>query len=309
MLTAHLVRDDGTRAVLESLEALLEGPDAAALERLGEVFGLDAESLEDCRRGEQRPRVDEQDDYVFIVVYGMMGAAQEGEYSPRKLAIYCGARFLITVHRERPLTIVQAHTRAARNKLKSLGRGVDQLLFTLIDKMVDKYLTVVQSYEDKLEEFEKLAATITESPGWLEDATDLRRQLLELRRIANSTREVVVELSGDCELITEEVRRRFAHVVDHLRQVVDNIDGLRELLNSVRDNYRALVANRTNEIMMMLTLVATVLLPISVIAGIYGMNVPLWPASDSPMSFWLVIGAMGAVAASMILYFRARRWI
>ena len=164
MLTAHLVRDDGTRAVLESLEALvdawdpararvwvdLEGPDAAALERLGEVFGLDAESLEDCRRGEQRPRVDEQDDYVFIVVYGMMGAAQEGEYSPRKLAIYCGARFLITVHRERPLTIVQAHTRAARNKLKSLGRGVDQLLFTLIDKMVDKYLTVVQSYEAKM---------------------------------------------------------------------------------------------------------------------------------------------------------------
>ena len=99
------------------------------------------------------------------------------------------------------------------------------------------------------------------------------------------------------------------HIGDHLTKVVEVVDGLRDLLNGVRDNYHSALAHRMNKVMKTLTIFATVLLPLSLMAGIYGMNLPLWPASDDPYSFWLVICSMATIAAGLLLYFRTRRWL
>jgi magnesium transporter len=114
---------------------------------------------------------------------------------------------------------------------------------------------------------------------------------------------------GECDYVNTDLETRFSHVRDHLTQVVEHIERLRELLNSGRDNYHALIADRMADTVKTLTVFASVILPVSLVAGIYGMNLPVWPPSGEAWSFWVVLGAMGAIAVALLAYFRRRRWI
>ena len=145
---------------------------------------------------------------------------------------------------------------------------------------------------------------------FLTQLSQLRRELLEVRHIAASQRELVVLIAkGECDYVNAELETRFSHVRDHLTQVVEHIERLRELLNGARDNYHALITDRMADTVKTLTVFASVILPVSLVAGIYGMNVPVWPPSGESWSFWVVLGAMGAIAVALLVYFRTRRWI
>ena len=114
---------------------------------------------------------------------------------------------------------------------------------------------------------------------------------------------------GKYDFVSETLSQQFPHVCDHLSQVVDTVDSLRETIVSIRDNYHAALTRRTNEIMKVLTVFAAIMLPLTLIAGIYGMNLPLWPPSNQPFSFWGVLGVMTTIAAVMLLYFWRRKWL
>lgn len=323
MLTAFCRHADGRCETLHETEGIaaawseggtalwvdLEAAGEEELQDIGKVFQLDAEALEDCIHGEQRPRTDEFDGYVFLVLYGMQSVEQSAEFDPRKLAAFVGERFLVTVHREPLLIVGGVRARCERRTSQMLGRGVDFVLFTVIDGMVDKYTTVLESYEDQLDGLEEASLSLTNHDSFLADLSALRRKLLELRRIAASQIELIAPLAkGECEWISESLERRFSHVRDHLAHVVERIDGFRELLNGVRDNHHTALANRMNAVMKTLTVFASILLPLSVVAGIYGMNLALWPGPENPLGFWVVLAAMAGIAAVLLVYFHRRKW-
>lgn len=288
----------------------LEEPEEGELRALTGIFQLDETSLEDCLHGEQRPRIDEFDAYIFIVLYGLVGLHDPSEFDPRKLAAFCGTRFLITVHREPLRTVRTVLDRCSRNAAGMLAKGVDSILYSIIDGMVDKYVVVADRYEGQLEQLEERSLEPTVDEQILADSATVRRDLLHLRSLAASQRELLTPVAkGECDYVSDSLEQRFSHVRDHLSQVIDLVDALRERLNGIRDNYHTALANRTNAIMKTLTIFATILLPLTFIAGVYGMNLPSWPPPEHPLSFWGVLAAMIAVAAVLLVYFRRTRWL
>lgn len=287
-----------------------EKPAEADLGALRDLMGLDQASLEDCLHGEQRPRIDEFDDYIFIVLYGLVGLDNPSEFDPRKLAAFCGTRFLITVHREPLRTVRTVLERCGRNAAGALAKGVDSILYSIIDGMVDKYVVVADRYEGELEQLEEKSLDPTVDEQILADSGTVRRDLLHLRSLATSQRELLTPVAkGEYDYVSDSLEQQFSHVRDHLSQVIDLVDALRERLNGIRDNYHTALADRTNVIMKTLTIFATIMLPLTFIAGLYGMNLPLWPPPEHPLSFWGVLVAMVAVAAVLLAYFRRKRWL
>jgi magnesium transporter len=116
-------------------------------------------------------------------------------------------------------------------------------------------------------------------------------------------------MRGEYDFISDDVERRFSHVYDHLTKTIELIDNLRELLHGVRDSYQAVVANRMNAVMKTLTIFASLFLPLTLIAGIYGMNTPLWPDPTKIITFWGIIALMAIVSVVMLFFFRRRRWL
>jgi magnesium transporter len=324
MFTAFARWSDGSTRQLETIDALadawaedqavvwvdLEEPTQDELQSLGHGIGADEAALEDCLHGEQRPRIDEYEDHIFVLLYGAIGPEPDPRFDPRKLAIFCSRRLLITVHPEPLRTIKNIRERCIRYPAKVLVGGVDAFLHQIIDMIVDNFVDMADKYEVRLEEMEEQSLSRHVDESILEDVLALRRELLELRRVAASQRELLTPLAeGGFDYVSEELAQRFSHVRDHLVKVVELIDAQRERLAGVRDNYHTALAVRTNEIMKTLTVFAAVLLPLSVIAGIYGMNLSVWPPAENPLSFWSIMGVMIAMGGGLLLYFKRRGWI
>ncbi|HEX8203767.1 MAG TPA: magnesium transporter CorA family protein [Isosphaeraceae bacterium] len=324
MLTAFVHSPDGVTRKVDSVDAVraawqqpdvrvwvdLETPEEAELRALREVFHLDEEALQDCLQGEQWPRIDDFDAYIFLVLYGLFGLKERGDVDPHKLAVFCGPRFLITVHREPLLTVRLVKARCGRHPESVIARGVDYTLCTIIDLMVDNYLRVAERYEQRLDALEDQSFRPDVDETLLSGLAELRRDLLELRRLAASQQELLRPLMlGEYDFVSGSLSQQFQHVRDHLSQVIDTVNGLRELLGGVYNNYHSVLTGRTNEIMKLLTIFAGILLPLTLIAGIYGMNLEGLPAAKHPMSFWWVLGGMAGIALILYWSFRRRKWL
>jgi magnesium transporter len=323
MLTAFVYSAAGTLEKVDSIEAIvsawqqpdvrvwidIESVEEQELLALRDLFQLDCEALQDCLEGEQWPRIDEFDEHIFLVVYGLFGLKERGEVDPHKLAVFCGARFLITVHRQPLLTVRQVKARCGRHPEHSIGRGLDFVLCSIIDLMVDNYLRVADRYQERLDGLEDESFRADVGAELLSQLADLRRDLLELRRLATSQRDLLRPLiHGEYDFVSSSLSQQFHHVQDHLSQVIESVNSLRELLGGVYQNYHSALTNRTNETMKVLTIYAGILLPLTLIAGIYGMNLPI-PAADQPWSFWLVLGLMIGITVLLYYNFRRRKWI
>ena len=183
-------------------------------------------------------------------------------------------------------------------------------MYSIIDGMTDRYGMMAEALETRLDQIEDRSLLPHIDEAFLPDLSQLRRELLELRHIAASQRDVLVPIAkGECDYIGQQLETRFSHVRDHLTQVVEQIERLRELLNAARDNYHSAIAGRMADTIKTLTVFASVLLPLSLVAAVYGMNLPVWPPSGETWSFWAVLGGMAVIGAGLLAYFRSRRWI
>ena len=289
----------------------VEQPAEGELAALRDIFGFAQEAIEDCVSGEQRPRVDEFADHVFFIVYGVFGAEDgEGELSPRKLGIFCAQRYVVTVHAQSMRTISTLRRRAASQKAQLLRRGVDHLLYVIIDAVVDNYVLLVEAFQDRLERLEEKSLDPDVDRSLLADLSDLRRDLVNMRRLAASHRDMLQEIvDGEYELISEALEQKFDHVLDHLLKAQELLDGLREIMYGVRDNYHSTLSNRLNEVMKTLTIFASILLPLSLISGLLGMNIEIWPTAETPYAFEAVVALMVIIALGMLYFFRRRKWL
>ncbi len=302
--TARALREPGSQIWLD-----MEEPDEWSLALLGEAFSLHPLAIEDCLHGEQRPRIDPYDGYIFMVLYTAMLSDERDFIGSRELAIFCSSQFLITIHHEPLECLKKIQERCGRDPENVLGRGMDHLLHMVADTLMDGYQPFLDRLESEAAQLEDEALFDPQS-DILERISNIRTELMQARRYLSPQREAVAQLArGEYTFIGRNIQPYFRDVFDHLVRITEDIELYRDQITSARELFMSAMSQRSNETVKRLTIFATIMLPLTLISGIYGMNFHrLWPPVDHPYGFWLVMAAMVFVAVGLLYTFRRWRW-
>jgi magnesium transporter len=286
----------------------LETPHPEEAEILSRVFGFHPLAIEDCWHEPQHPKVDDYGNYLFVVVHGVRYDAERDEFPTHELNIFLGPNFLVTFHTFHSRSIESVQTNLRRNP-QIMSRGTDFLLHQILDRVIDNYFPKLDIIEDKIDALENDLVT-SPRPELLPRIFDLRHTIAHLRRVATQEREVLIQISqGEFPFVSEKAQIYFKDIYDHLFRIVEVADNLREALNVMVQVYVSMVSNQLNHTMRVLTVIATMMLPLTVITGIYGMNFDVMPELRWRYGYYGVLLAMAAVAGGMLLYFRRRNWL
>lgn len=283
--------------------------DVELLRKLGEHFGLHPLALEDVLHVPQRPKVEEFEGHFFIVMQIPSWDEQLG-VTFEQASLFLGPDFLITLQ-ENPLTDVFEPVRARLRSGRGYGRTRrhDYLAYALLDSMVDRFFPVLESLGEAIEllEDELLDRPTRDS---LVRLHTLKRTLMVVRRNVWPVRELFTTLIRDeTGLITHETTLFFRDCYDHAIRLMDVIENYRDLTASMMDIYLSSVGMRTNEVMRVLTVVSTIFIPLTFIAGVYGMNFEIIPGLKSPHGFMFCMAGMLALSLGMLAIFRRNKWI
>jgi len=283
--------------------------------RMGEVFQLHPLALEDVVNVPQRPKVEEYEDQLVIITRMVVPRRSGGFCHKEQVSFILGKHYLLTVQEEpKRDTFSSVRDRIRTNKGSIRKRGADYLAYTLIDTIIDGFFPVLESYGELIEDLEEEVVT-NPTRKTLEQIHTLKRELLNLRRAIWPQRDAINALIRDeNHLISSEVRVYLRDCADHATQVLDMVETYRELASSLMDIYISSVGNRMNEIMKLLTVISSIFIPLTFIAGIYGMNFNTeqspWnmPELNSPFGYLLCWALMATIAGGMIYFFWKRGW-
>jgi magnesium transporter len=291
----------------------VSGNDAEGLERLRLQFGFHPLAIEDCLQFDQRPKLEEYKDHLFLVTQGF---SSEGS-SVRTLQLhelhaFLGKNYLVTVHSDPLPALEQVWTRVSTTPAP-LERGVDFVYYLIADRVVDENFPILDRLADELEELEDRVLGRAEKAD-LARIFELKRHLVMMRKVLSPQRDTMAMLArrGDPR-VSERTSLYFRDVHDHLARLNESIEANRDLLSNALDAYLSAVSNRTNEIMKHLTLLSAVFLPLAFIVGFFGQNfdnllwIQHWQSSDALMHAMLWLCVLTPIA--MLLWFRFRRWI
>ncbi len=275
--------------------------------RIAKELALHPLALEDARKRHQRPKVDQYEGHYFIVFYAVDGGP-DGEARFHEVSVFIIGHALVTVHEGGVAALAEVEVRFREGRIGTVG----QLLHGLLDAMVDGYFPLVDAIGDRLDELEEtviVASGAPQSRPALRELFQIKRRMLALRQRVAPEREVLAVLArGDLGLFEREIIVYFQDVYDHIVRVTDEIDIFREIASNVIDAHLAAVSNRLNEVMKVVTSLATVLLVVSVVTGFFGMNFTGLPF-DSAVAMWGAIGGMVAASIALTGLFRARGWL
>lgn len=282
-------------------------PESKDFDDLAREFGFHPLAIEDCKKGHQRPKIDEYQGYYFMVLYEaeMCG---EDSLELRELSIFLGPNYLVTVHSEK-IRAIKTAERLWREWTDLAERRTGLVTYLLVDSIVDDYLPLLDSISDKLEDLEE---QIFEdfNPGSLQEIFNIKKQLLFLRRAVVPLRDVFNTLQRrEQPIFSRETMVYFQDVYDHLIRVADMIDTLRDLIASAMDAYLSVSGNRMNVIMKRLTSISTILMSITLVAGIYGMNFQFMPELGWRYGYTGALTSMLVIGLALYFYFRKINWL
>lgn len=285
------------------------------LKRIGKVFNLHPLVLEDIVNVPQRPKVEDYEDQLLIVSRMVMLEPIEQGFLSEQVSFILGRHYLLTVQEEPEydsFNFVRERIRSNKGIIRK--QGADYLAYALLDSIIDGFFPVLEAYGERLEDLEN---EVVEKPNrkTLEKIHGLKRELLTLRRSIWPQRDAINSLIRDGnDLISADVRVYLRDCYDHTVQVLDMVETYRELASSLMDVYLSSVSNRMNEIMKTLTVISAIFIPLTFVAGIYGMN---FNTEMSPWNmpelnwYWgypACLGLMAAIAAVLVFFFWRRGW-
>lgn len=286
--------------------------DVEVLGKLGEIFDLHPLALEDVVHLGQRPKVDDYEDLLFIVLQHL--SWQEEQIIDRQVAIFVGERFVLTLHPSGLDLLQSIRERLARPKSRMRARGTGYLAYAIVDLVVDSSFPVLGAVGDHLEAIEDRIIAGAESED-LEALQDVRREVMHLRQILWPQREALARLAReDQELLIEDGRLYLRDCYDHAVQALESTETYREMASSLFDVYLSTLSQKLNDVMRVLTIISTVFIPLGFLAGVFGMNFDTSSPFNMPELHWR-FGYMGfwvaavALAVGMITYFRRKRWL
>lgn len=283
--------------------------DTQAIEAIGSQFGLHPLTIEDILNTEQRPKVEEYDRLLYLVLKIVTPDQSPGEIETEQLSLVLGEDFVLSFQERESgvLETVRARLRHGRGKIRQ--RGADYLAYALMDAVIDQYFVTLEQLGEFIEDLED---TVTTKPvrGHIAEIHRLKRTMLVLRRATWPLREELARLEkDDSGLVADGTRIYLRDLYDHTIQIIDSIEANRDILSGMHDIYLSGISNRMTEIMKVLTVIATIFIPLTFIAGIYGMNFEHMPELGWRWGYFAALGFMGALAAGMLAWFRAQRWI
>lgn len=278
--------------------------DDAILRAIAEQFDLHPLLVEDVVHQQHRPKLDVSQDQVFVVWLTPEHPRGDGIVTS-EIDAFLGPDYLITMRASSDVSVSHAVAEAAR----SATRGPDWILHAIIDRLVDSVLPIADALGDDLDDIEDALLGAPRSED-LKRLYAVRRRLVQLHRIVAPERDILRGLARERAVVSEDAYRYFQDVGDHLARVEDSIETYRDVAAAAMDIYLSAQSNRMNEIMKQLTVVATIFMPLTLISGIYGMNVikGMWPPVLAQWSFGAIIVTMLAIAAGMAVYFRRKNW-
>jgi magnesium transporter len=290
----------------------ITAPAPADVERLGKEYPIfHPLDLEDCLSRIERPKIDEYDNYLFIVQHFPVWDSKRRVSRAAQVDYFIGAGFVVTVHEGdlKPLQdLFEQCSGSEEIRQKYMESGASYLLHTIIDRLVDNILPMLYKVDANIRMIEDTMFEI-DTRKTIQDISIIRRDVISLRRILRPQLSILFNLEQiDRPFIREELDVYFGDILDHLQKARDIIDEDMDIIAGLADTVDALSAHRINEVMRILTVISVLMLPLTLISGILGMNIPL-PLPQHGVSFWGTIGAMFLVAFGMLLYFRYRRWL
>jgi magnesium transporter len=280
--------------------------DAATLSRIAQVFGLHPLAMEDAVNLHQRPKFEDYDQHDFIV---LRMPERGGSFTTEQVSLCLGDRFVVTFQ-ERAGDVFDP----VRNRLKNpqstiRSRGADYLAYALIDAVTDAYFPVLEAFGERLEVLED-EVVARSSPALIEDIHALRHQLRTIRGAVWPLRDMLAAvLRDDGARVSVATRVYLRDCQDHTFQLIDMIETYREIASGLVDIHLSSQANRTNEVMQVLTLIATIFIPLTFVVGVYGMNFDIMPELHWRWGYPAVMLGMAALAAGLTIWFRRKGWL
>jgi magnesium transporter len=282
-------------------------PTSNDFEELAREFGFHPLSIEDCRHSHQRPKIEEYPGYYFIVLYEAELDSHRLEL--RELGIFFGRNYVVTVHSQ-PIRAIDTAGRLWREWKEDLAdQGTGLLAYLIIDAAVDDYLPVLDALSDRIEDLEeRIFAEHQTEP--VREIFRIKKQLLFLRRAATPLRDVFnTMLRREQPIFSRETAIYFQDVFDHLIRVSDTIDSLREMLTATMDAYLSIAGNRMNMVMKRLTAISAILMSVTLVAGIYGMNFLYMPELGWRYGYIGALISMVLIGLAIYYYFRRIKWL
>jgi len=275
---------------------------------LAEEFNFHPLSIEDCRHAHQRPKVEEYQGYYFMVLYEAELAGPTDHLELRELNIFLGSNYLVTVH-SRPIRAVDTAGRLWKEWLDRADHGAGMIAYLLIDAIVDDYMPLLDILSERMDDLEdKIFGDF--QPETIQEIFRVKKQLLYLRRSITPLRDVFnTMLRREQPIFARETHVYFQDVFDHIIRVADTIDTLRDMLSSTMEAYLSVSGNRMNMVMKRLTSVATILMSVTLIAGIYGMNFEFMPELRWKYGYIFALSSIVAVGFGIYFYLRKVKWL
>ena len=283
--------------------------DVSVIEKLGLHYGIHPLLLEDILHPAQRPKAEDFQNYVYIVLRMLTADGEDGAIVSEQVSIVVGDNFVITFQ-ETPGDVfdpIRDRIRTDKGRIRKMG--ADYLAYSLLDIIVDHYFVVLERVGERIAAVEDEVVTrpTTET---IRQMHGLKNEMIFLRRSVWPLREVVSSLErGESVLFSKNTLVYLRDVYDHTIQVIDTVEGFRDTLSSMLDIYLSSINNRLSEVMKVLTIISTIFIPLTFIAGVYGMNFDNMPELRTRYGYFVVLGFMFTVALGMLALFRKRKWL
>jgi magnesium transporter len=288
----------------------MEEPTEADERVLLEVFNFHPLTIEDCRENRHYPKIEEFPGYLYFIVHGVRADTSPDHFNTIELDGFLGRNYVITYHHDafRSINNVKQLIRTSPVACK---RGAPFLLYQILDQIVDFYSPVLDDFDERIDKLEDDIFTLkTPNNEILAEIMDLKRGVLRLRRISSKQMEILYRMSrGEVALIDQQMLPFYRDIYDHLIRVTDLAENYRDLISGALEAYLSVISNRMNEIMKVLTIFSAIMLPLTFIAGVYGMNFEHMPELATRYGYFIVWGFMIFVATGMLSLFWKRGWI
>jgi magnesium transporter len=284
--------------------------DVELIAQLGRLFGMHPLIVEDILHAGQRPKVEDLGNQLYVVMKMLTPGAREGDVEWEQLSLVVGENYVLSFQ-EKPggdfFDPVRERIRQDKGRIRKAG--ADYLAHALIDLVVDKYFLVLEPLGDRIETLED-AVVARPAPRHIQRINELKRAVTEVRRSVWPLREVLGALERtECALVRDTTRPYFKDVYDHTIQIVDTAEILRDMLAGMMEIYMSSLSNRLNEVIKVLTIIATLFIPLTFLVGVYGMNFDHMPELRWRYGYAATWAVMIAATGAMLYFFRRRGWL
>ena len=279
------------------------------MEKIGTHFGIHPLVIEDILNTVQRPKMDDMDDYLFFVLKMLSYKEGDDEIDAEQVSIILGQNVVLSFQERAGDVFEPIRERIRKNKGRIRRMGADYLAYTLVDSIVDGYFMILENIGERIEFLDE---ELIENPSTqtLQEIHRLKRGMIFLRKSIWPLREVISELErGESPLIKETTGIYLHDVYDHTIQIIDTVETSRDMISGILDVYLSSISNKMNEVMKVLTIIATIFIPLTFLAGLYGMNFENMPELHWHLGYFAVLLIMALIGMGLVMYFKKKKWL